>query len=254
MKKLRTFGVLAFMLFAIAGNAKAQINNDSEVVTTSTEAQVQDEGAKKNAIQPQASWDRKKYFNINLVTSETLAFKENKDAKSEKDFGIGITLGRTFYVLKQPIVNMVQVGIDWTYIDLTYTKYKKVHLEDLEDGDHFSLTPWFGDQHAQYSMAVGPSVTVNPINHLVVNAYLRYMPTCSAIFNDKKVNFAYASGCQFGMTAGWKAFQLGFETRSSSVKHKMIDNIDNKDTEGLDKDHKYKLKNKSFRFFIGFRF
>lgn len=253
MKKLRTFGVLAFMLFAVAGNAKTQINNDSEVVTTSTEAQaeVQDEGTKKNAILPQATWDRKKYFNINLVTSETLADKDNKDAKSEKDFGIGITLGRTFYVLKKPIVNMIQVGIDWTYIDLTYTKYKKVHIEDIEGGDHFSLTPWFGDQHAQYSMAVGPSITVNPINHLVVNAYLRYMPTCSAIFNDKKVNFAYASGCQFGMTAGWKAFQLGFETRSSSVKHKMIDN---KDYVGMDKDKKYKLKNKSFRFFIGFRF
>lgn len=254
MKKLRTFGALAFMLFAIAGNAKTQINNDSEVITTSsTEAQVQDEGSTKNAIQPQASWDRKKYFNINLVTSESLASKENKDAKSEKDFGIGITLGRTFYVLKKPIVNMIQVGIDWTYIDLTYTKYKKVHLEDMDDGSKFSLTPFFGDQHAQYSMAVGPSITVNPINHLVVNAYLRYMPTCSAIFNSKKANFAYASGCQFGMTAGWKAFHLGFETRSSSVKHKVLDNHED-NMEGIDKDQKFKLKNKSFRFFIGFRF
>lgn len=250
MKKLRTFGVLAFMLFAVAGNAKTQINNDTEVVTTSTVAQMQDEGTKKNALVPQANWDRKKYFNINLVTSETLADKEDDDAKSEKDFGIGLTLGRTFYVHKKPILNMIKIGVDWTYIDLTYTKYKKVSFEDLANEESTSLTPFFGDQHAQYSMAVGPSITVNPINHLVVNAYLRYMPTCSVIFNDKKADFAYASGCQFGMSAGWKSVQIGFETRSSSVKHKVVDDHDINTLE----DAKFKLKNKSFRFFIGFRF
>lgn len=266
MKKLRTFGVLAFMLFAIAGNAKSTNNNDSEVVTVSTEAQVQDEGTKKNPILPQGDWSRKKYFNINFVTSHDLQSKtsvqldDNKNSRAEKDFSIGLTLGRTFYVLKKPILNMIQVGIDWTYIDLTYTKYKKIKW-DSTDKPYSDITPYFGDQQAEYSMAVGPSITVNPINYLKVRTWLHYMPSCHAIFNSEKADFVYAGGGQYGLEVSWKAIALGFETRWLDAKHKPLSLVEYTDdagkehiNNGLEKDRKYKLKNNSFRFFIGFRF
>lgn len=264
MKKLRTLSVLAFMLFAVVGNAKTQTDNDNEVVTTSTEAQVQDEGTKKNAILPQGDWSRKKYFNINFVTSQepktssTFQMGESVNSRAEKDFSIGLTLGRTFYVLKKPILNMIQVGVDWTYIDLTYTKLKKLKKDE---NDYCDITPYFGDQQAEYSMAVGPSITVNPINYLKVRAYLHYSPTCHAIFNSKKADFVYAGGGQFGLEASWKAIALGFESRWMTTKHKPLSNVEYYDernnpviNESIEKDKKYKLKNNSFRFFIGFRF
>lgn len=257
MNKLKTLSVLAFMAFTFSSNATAQIQNDSEINTTQETSDVQTSG-KKFTITPSDDWSTKKYFNINLVTSQTRTLdgadnqRDEMDVtKGKKDWGVGITAGRTFYVHKKPILNMIKIGIDWSYLDLTYVKYKKANIED-PDLAYIPQQRYFGDQQAEYAMAVGPSVTVNPIDKLKVNAYLRYMPACSVIFDDKKADVQFASGGQFGMSVSYKLIALGFETRWMSSKYNLLHGED--EIDDSTKDDKFKFNTKSFRFFIGFRF
>lgn len=258
MKGLKMLSVLAFMAFSFTANASSQIQDENEVTTTSTEvatsaAQASDDEGTSLLKSKEDVWGRRKYFNINLVTSQDRKVKGVEAMKDSKDWAVGLTLGRTFYVHKKPILNMIKVGIDWTYLDLTYAKYKK-------KTEGYKSTEFYGDQQAEYAMAIGPSVTVNPIDHLKVGAYLRYMPACSAIFTDDDVNFQFASGGQFGMQASWKMIALGFESRWQSAKYKCLKTdeykefIENNPSSKKDMDKKTKLKTNSFRFFIGFRF
>lgn len=254
MKGLKMLSVLAFMTFSFTANASSQIQNENEVTTTSevatTTTQVSDDEGASLLKSKEDVWGRRKYFNINLVTSQDRKVKGVNAIKDSKDWAVGLTLGRTYYMHKKPILNMIKIGIDWTYFDLTYAKYKKE-----TEGYNF-----YGDQQAEYAMAIGPSVTVNPIDHLKVGAYIRYMPACSAIFTDDDVNFQFASGGQFGVQASWKMFALGFESRWQSAKYKCLKTdeykqfIEDDPSSKKEMDKKTKLKTNSFRFFIGFRF
>ncbi len=258
MKGLKMLSVLAFMTFSFTANASSQIQNENEVTTTSEVAtnttQVSDDEGASLLKSKEDVWGRRKYFNINLVTSQDRKVKGVNAIKDSKDWAVGLTLGRTYYMHKKPILNMIKIGIDWTYLDLTYAKYKK------ETEGYNSVVDFYGDQQAEYAMAIGPSVTVNPIDHLKVGAYIRYMPACSAIFTDDDVNFQFASGGQFGVQASWKMFALGFESRWQSAKYKCLKTdeykqfIEDNPSSKKEMDKKTKLKTNSFRFFIGFRF
>ena len=77
---------------------------------------------------------------------------------------------------------MLKIGLDFTWTDITYAKYEVENLVE-ESSDFMGVTfPTFyvekSDMHRMdYGMHLGPSVTVNPVSALCVNAYFRYAPT-----------------------------------------------------------------------------
>ena len=123
----------------------------------------------------QKIWKRKKYFNIAYV-SQSLKDKQSGE-KQKSSFGVSLVRGKTYYLHSKPLWGMVKIGLDWTQVDLNYVKYKDITF-DTQNGESTLTTHQF-----EYSMHVGPSVTVNPVDYLLVNVYGRYAPTFSGQLN-----------------------------------------------------------------------
>lgn len=124
-------------------------------------------------------WRRKKYTVIGFV-NQTL---ENKDSESKYKSKFGVTLqkGKTFSLHKKPIAKMVKIGLDWTFVDLNFAKYKdgngiSINLPSEDDfygndddddygyGDAVDLD--LGVMQLEYGMGFGPSVQVTPFYYL----------------------------------------------------------------------------------------
>lgn len=276
------------------------INLDAESEATSEATKLDSLQDQLNAVNQQLEaktktekqdkvWKRRRYFYLNLITSQTLTFKDLGNQKAKLDAGFALHMGRTYYLHKKPIANMIKFGIDWTYFDISYAKYKNTDIHETtnrqqaparpaalgryapeiggdgyydEDYDDFSFDfgQSFGNKQIDIAMGIGPSVTVNPVDYLKAAVYFHYMPTGSLMLNDSDVNFAFVNGWSFGLTASWKLISLGFETRWAEGKYKRFDTDELSDDSigedgglSLDTD-KQKLRTKSFRIFIGLRF
>lgn len=120
---------------------------------------------------------RKKYRNLSFVKQEfEPASYFGMDQTLKSNFGAAFTVGRTFYLHKKPIAGLIRFGLDATWFDLNYTNYKlEYHWEDNYDEEEEPETSNF--HQAEIGMQVGPSVTVNPVGKLNVNAYFRFAPS-----------------------------------------------------------------------------
>lgn len=302
-------GIAAAVLFAmgcpLTANAQSDttvtvINLDAESEATSQATRVDSLQEQLNAVNQKLEqntlsarqdkvWKRRRYFYLSYITSQTLTFKDLNNEKAKLDVGFALNMGRTFYLHKKPIANMIKFGIDWTYFDISYAKYKDTEIsysssetykaparpaaltrylpeiggdgyyEDYDDFG-FDLGQNFGNKQVDIAMGVGPSVTVNPIDYLKAAVYFHYMPTGSLMLHDSDVNAAFVNGWSFGLTASWKLISLGFETRWAEGKYSRFDTDDLSD-DSFDEDggfslstDKQKLRTKSFRIFIGLRF
>ena len=56
---------------------------------------------------------RAKYFNIGYITSQTLTDKLDDEAEWKNDFGVSLTFGKTYYLHKKPLLNMMQHGLSF---------------------------------------------------------------------------------------------------------------------------------------------
>lgn len=119
---------------------------------------------------------RKKYRNLSFVKQEfEPASYFGMDQTLKSNFGAAFTVGRTFYLHKKPIAGLIRFGLDATWFDLNYTNYKlEYRWEDNYDEEEEPETSNF--HQAEIGMQVGPSVTVNPVGKLNVNAYFRFAP------------------------------------------------------------------------------
>lgn len=107
-------------------------------------------------VRLQKVWSRKKYLNIAYVSQ---SLKDKQDGgKLKSDFGVSLVRGKTYYLHAKPLWGMVKIGIDWTQVDLNYVKYKDIVI-DTPDGESSLTTHQF-----EYSMHIGPSITVNPVD------------------------------------------------------------------------------------------
>ncbi len=218
-------------------------------------------------------WGRKSLMGISWVVSQTLTDKTT-DNEWEQEFAIGLQWGKTYYLHRKPIAGMIKFGIDWNWTDVTYAKYKNP-LEDManaptpyyEEGDDLFTDIDLGMQQIDYGMAIGPSITVNPVGHLKAAAYFHYIPTGSMVLMDSEISAAYVGNMAWGMTVSHKAFFVGFESRWGTGKYGKFDIDDLDEDLGYDdatgevdvpgfnnlfKD-KNKMKTKSFRLSFGFR-
>ena len=120
---------------------------------------------------------RKKYRNLSFVKQEfEPASYFGMDQTLKSNFGAAFTVGRTFYLHKKPIAGLIRFGLDATWFDLNYTNYKlEYRWEDNYDEEEEPETSNF--HQAEIGMQVGPSVTVNPVGKLNVNAYFRFAPS-----------------------------------------------------------------------------
>ena len=229
----------------------------------------------EDAARNERIWKKRaKYFNIGYITNQTLTDKVDAEAEWKSDFGVSLTFGKTYYLHKKPLLNMIKFGIDATWFELSYAKYSEPDVfaeggsytrayNDYSSGyeDYYEEDFDLGIHQIDASMHVGPSVTVNPVGDLKVAAYFHYVPTASMVVIDDSFGHGYVYNFAFGASVAYKAISVGIEHRWAK---KATYNGLSFDEEGMDYDapdfedviesDKWKMKSKSFRVFLSFRY
>ena len=127
--------------------------------------------------------------------------------------GATLGIGHTFFLNNTPYAGFLHVGLDVTWLDLTYNSYR---LKYVYSGEEESYEYHQGD----IAMQVGPSATMRVAPNLNLHAYARYAPTFSCLYADDTFYSAYASYYVFGASLCYKRFGLGFDYRLGDCKYK----------------------------------
>lgn len=229
---------------------------------------------------------RRKYWKIG-ITSPNLERTDGEEMKWKTKGSFFIQKGRTSYLHSKPIAGMIKFGIDYGFIDVTYSKLELKEIsysgesgtrasdgfDDIVSGDPdgdigiSELTGIdLGMHKIDYALHVGPSISVNPWNKLIATAYFHVMPTASSIIQND--NFSYGFGCMMaaGVSVAYKAISLGVEGVWGKIKYTQTDfGGDEDEEEGYDSDNsedksaslfnteKFTLKQSGIRAYIAFR-
>lgn len=211
-------------------------------------------------------WGRSKYFNF-YYGKQKLDVESNPAVSFDSDIHAGFGVGKTFYLHKKPLLGMIKFGLDWTYFQVDYSKYsyEDVYMDygtspDGQFGEYLATEKI--DMHkAEVGMQFGPSITVNPVSLLKVNAYFRYAPTFSVFYDGDEALTSYGSYFVGGLAVSYKVISLGIESRSgfSKFDDRFFENEDpvvNKNGGYMAEATlpKVKYKNKGWRFYVSFRF
>lgn len=234
----------------------------------------------------QKTWKRRKYWKIG-ITSPNLERTDGEEMKWKTNGSFFIQKGRTSYLHSKPIAGMIKFGIDYGFLDFTYSKLELKEVaysnesgtrasdgfDDIVSGDPngdigiSELTGIdLGMHKIDYGLHVGPSISVNPWNKLIATAYFHVMPTASSVIQND--NFSYGFGCMMaaGVSVAYKVISLGVEGVWGKVKYTQTDfGGDEDEEEGYDSDNsedksaslfnteKFTLKQSGIRAYIAFR-
>ena len=216
-------------------------------------------------------WGHTTYLNISLNKTKLSSdeFPSTTGVFSNEfknDIGVGLQWGHTYNLHKKPIGSVLFFGLDFTWMDFNFNKYKKDSIPALyTPGERTRNLPWHNEKMTlNYAMSIGPSLTLYPFTPLNSKAadkirlnfyfHVGYGAEGALI---KKVNggadvsdeWAWAHGLNtaFGGSLTWDFIGVGYEFRNDgSMKYKAIDSLF--DT------GKMKAKTKTSRVFLQFRF
>lgn len=300
MKKVLLFGAL--LVFFMSGRAQVVTEDDlildeaedpTQVYTIDDIIQMQEMVNSRTATDAHIAniWSRKSYFNLGYVSSKLSSkgdiplnptTKQSLEFKS--DWGAMVQLGHSYTLHKGAIANMVQINLDYTFIDLIANHYKEdtkiydafkksPNDNNSEDSSSTSYSqngylPWGADKYSlTYGMSLGPSVTVAPLTmldskalHFIkLNAYCHYGYNVGIILMDHKDGenkkglsidypvWGYGSSLSFGLNLSWKSIGIGWETRTANLKYKAL-------SPGEYGDDSYKFKNSTNRVYLSIKY
>lgn len=224
----------------------------------------------------QKTWKRRKYWKIG-ITSPNLERTDGEEMKWKTNGSFFIQKGRTSYLHSKPIAGMIKFGIDYGFLDFTYSKlelkevaYSNESGTRASDGfDDIGISELtgidLGMHKIDYALHVGPSISVNPWNKLIATAYFHVMPTASSVIQND--NFSYGFGCMMaaGVSVAYKAISLGVEGVWGKVKYTQTDfsgdededndydSSDEEDNGSLFNTEKFTLKQSGIRAYIAIR-
>lgn len=305
-KSLRTLIVAALLAaanFATAATLEsATLANDT--VTTSNSAAIDSMSQRLSEMETYIAqkdkedyqnevWSKKKYWKIGMA-SPKIKRTDGEEMDWKTEFSIFLQRGKTIYLHKKPIAGMIKFGIDWGIGDINYSKLKlkSVKIEADDDNTRASMAKAntsegfddivsgdpngnmlsamgvnLGMHKIDYSLHVGPSISINPWKKLIATAYFHVRPTASGIIQND--SFAYGFGCATaaGVSVAYNALSLGIEGVWSTIKYTQssFDDDDDEDDysssyDDSDDDNKsifdtekFKLKQSGIRFYLAFR-
>ena len=140
---------------------------------------------------------------------------------------------------------MLKFGLDWSWVDLNYSKYTISESEEPGSGS-------VGDIMDETIDIGNPSITINPVHELKISLYFRLTPSYSMMYLDDSFNSNFALFYSFGGSVAWKVISVGVEGRWGQAKYNGF-SLEDADLEGISST-KTKLKTNSVRFYVGFRF
>ena len=216
-------------------------------------------------------WSHDTYLNISLNKTKfssdefptTTGMFTNE---YNNNIGVGLQWGHTYGFHKKPIGSVLFIGLDFTWMDLNYNKYKKDSIPSrYSEGERAKNLPWHNEKMTLgYGMSIGPSFTFYPFtplkskeaNKIRIHLYfhLGYGAEGALIKGgnkDKSISdeWAWAHGLHtaFGGSLSWDHIGVGYEFRNdNSLKFKAVDSEFDTNT--------MKAKEKTGRFYLQFRF
>lgn len=203
---------------------------------------------------------QKRFFNIGYIsdkikpTSGTFNFGDLGDEIQniatnnvngiKNNWGLSLTKGRTYSLHGKPLARIITIGIDASFLDLSYSNYTLGW--EIEDSFHNqSRREAYKLHKMEYSLQVGPSVTITPGKNLLIAAYARFAPSFSACVLDDSFAGNYMSMLVTGASITYRSFGAGIEARLGSCKYRNFSDERNFSTS--------KLKTSGFRVFLQYR-
>ena len=241
-----------------------------------------------NSDQLEKRWNRKKCWNIGYSVP-TLERRDGTFMDWEADYAVSVKNVRSLYFHKKPLGGMVKIGLDYSLLDITYSKLQLKHIEGVAAGEDTSLpsapsAPSVSDgfdeivsedpsgsildllgfnlgmHKLDQTFSVGPRITVNPIDHLMVGVYFHGGFTASGILENDNFSYGFGHTLASGLCVSYKVIGVGFEYLWGKVKYNQID-FEEMEIDGnnfsyseMFSSESFSLKHKGPRFYVSFRF
>ena len=244
-----------------------------------------------NYDQLEKRWNRKKCWNIGYSVP-TLERRDGTFMDWEADYAVSVKNVRSLYFHKKPLGGMVKIGLDYSLLDFTYSKLQLKHIEGVAAGEDTSLpsdpsapsAPSVSDgfdeivsedpsgsifdilgfnlgmHKLDQTFSVGPRITVNPIDHLMVGVYFHGGFTLSGIFENDNFSYGFGHTLASGLCVSYKVIGVGFEYLWGKVKYNQID-FEEMEIDGnnfsfseMFSSESFSLKHKGPKFYVSFRF
>ncbi|MGN0091131.1 MAG: hypothetical protein ACI36Z_09305 [Alloprevotella sp.] len=236
-----------------------------------------------NYDQLEKRWKRRKFWNFGYSVP-TLERTDGTFMDWEPDFAVSVQNGRTAFFHKKPLGGMVKIGLDYSFLDITYSKLNLKHIESAEVGDNTSIPsdPSVSDGFDEIvsddpsgsilsavgfnigmhkideTLSVGPRIAINPVDHLMIGAYFHGGFTMSGIYENENFSYGFGYTLSTGLCVSYKVIGFGFEYLCGKVKYKQID-FDEMDLDELSfsemfSSESFRLKHKGPRVYVSFRF
>lgn len=142
------------------------------------------------------------------------------------NYGFSLTRGHTYAFHKKPIARLVTIGLDAVFFDVSYSNYSVVPANfGMSNSTDKGLVPIVSETQLhkmEYSLQVGPSVTITPGKQLTVEAYARYAPTFSMIIVDRTFAGNYASMFVGGASLTFGSIGVGVEARLGTCEYRRL--------------------------------
>lgn len=187
---------------------------------------------------------RSDYLNLAFVVQN---IETNIDELSElnSEWGASISWGKTFYLHRKPIGRVLKFGLDWTWLDLNGACFEQ-DMYSIFDGDYHETL-----YQLDAGMQFGPSITVNPVDHLKISTYFRVTPTFATVYAVENELFLknYATYLNAGLSVAWRLLSLGVEYRTGKTSYDDLGELSEL-MPGVAID----LNTTSWRMYFGFRF
>lgn len=276
MKKIVYFFIICLLPLGTYAQKKKNADGVHPLLEALNDVYSEEKAEEKAEEKNRAVWkDRSRYFYFTYM-KQTLTHEDVPGLEWKSDFGASFGFGRTFYLHKKPLFKMLKFGLDATWMDFSYAKYSALENgtgtplldEDTgyeEEGEELDL----GIHQIDFGLHVGPSITLNPVDHLKVSGYFHFVPSGSVIILNDEANANYVSNFAVGGAIAYKVISFGVESRWGKAKYNSFSvnedeiNMDDIESGNIDEDlgigdalvtGKNNLKAKSLRFYIAFRF
>ncbi len=295
MKKIDILGgvISLFAAFSVS-TAMAQTDSasialqnklDSLQNTVATLQQKEDDRSKNEY--DQAVWKRHKYFGIGFSSQKMTDAEDAANMEYKSEVGFALDWGKTFYLHKKPIANLLKVGIDWSYINLSFAKYKSgkgINIntpssgdldnydDDYDYDDDYGLDMDLGVYSLAAGMSVGPSFTFAPfyntgkgLQHILAQTYFHVTPSYTGIISSEdgedgetEIKSGYTTYFNWGLNVSYKMISVGYEYRWGSSKFNSfsldMDEGDESESTDSEENVKQKVKFGTSSFYIRLRF
>lgn len=226
-----------------------------------------DQNSSLNAIWGKTTFLNISYNKTKFSSKEFPSTTSRFEMEYDNDLGVGLQWGHTFNLHKKPIGSVMFFGLDFTWMDLNFNKYKALSAVPQEwvEGEQVHNLPWHHERMTLgYGMSLGPSLTFYPFTslnksgsskiRLHVYFHVGYGAEGAMIKNvtlgdETKNKYAYGHGLflGYGASLSWDFIGVGYEFRNDdSLKFKAVDS--EFDTGSM------KAKEKTSRLYLQFRF